>query len=47
MSATVRALIESLNNIATQQAQKQCALQVVEKHRKTFVTLNANELLDI
>lgn len=41
------ALIQDLNNIARDESQKQCVLQVVEQHRKTFTKLSANELQDI
>jgi hypothetical protein len=41
------ALIENCNNLTTDETQKQYVLQVVEKHRKTFVKLTTDELLNI
>ena len=41
------ALVENFNDVARDESQKQCVLQVVEKHRKTFSTLTTDELLDI
>ena len=41
------ALIENFNDLAKDELQRQCVLQVVEKHRKSYTKLNADELLDI
>ena len=41
------ALIENCNNRTTDETQKQYVLQMVEKHRKTFVKLTTDELLNI
>jgi hypothetical protein len=41
------ALVENFNNVAKDESQKQCVLQIVEKHRQKYSKLTAGELLNI
>jgi hypothetical protein len=41
------ALVENFNNVAKDESQRQCVLQVVVKHRDTYSELTADELANI